>query len=48
MQDVYEVAEVVANYSSAGIPLETMWTDSEYYRLGTVEECWTDTLQSIT
>lgn len=27
MQDVYEVAEVVANYSAANIPLETMWTD---------------------
>jgi alpha-glucosidase len=26
-QDVYEVAEVVANYSTANIPLETMWTD---------------------
>lgn len=26
-RDVYEVAEVVANYSIANIPLETMWTD---------------------
>jgi alpha-glucosidase len=25
-QDVYQVAEVVYNYSQAGIPLETMWT----------------------
>jgi alpha-glucosidase len=25
MRDVYEVAEVVANYSKANIPLETMW-----------------------
>jgi alpha-glucosidase len=32
MRDVYEVAEVVANYSQAGIPLETMWTDSEFER----------------
>ena len=29
-QDVYNVAAVVANYSEAGIPLETMWTDSEF------------------
>lgn len=24
-QDAYNVAEVVSNYSVAGIPLETMW-----------------------
>lgn len=29
-QDIYEVAEVVANYSRAGIPLETMYTDIDY------------------
>ncbi|KAI9932221.1 hypothetical protein ASPWEDRAFT_110472 [Aspergillus wentii DTO 134E9] len=29
-RDVYELAEVVQNYSQANIPLETMWTDIDY------------------
>ncbi|KAL1391006.1 glycosyl hydrolases family 31-domain-containing protein [Phyllosticta capitalensis] len=29
-RDVYDVAEAIANYSLARIPLETMWTDIDY------------------
>ena len=28
-QDIYEVTGVIANYSAANIPLETMWTDTD-------------------
>lgn len=40
-RDVFEVAEVVYNYSKAAIPLETMWTDIDYMsgrRIFTLDE----------
>jgi len=41
MQDVYEVAAVVANYSASNIPLETMWTDIGMYSDMRIELLWT-------
>lgn len=29
-EDIFEVAEVIANYSAAGIPLQTQWMDIDY------------------
>jgi len=48
MRDVYEVAEVVANYSKANIPLETQWTDSKRPQFPKLERHKLTMLQSIT
>jgi alpha-glucosidase (family GH31 glycosyl hydrolase) len=31
-KDVETLQQVVANYSSAGLPLETLWSDIEYMK----------------
>ena len=38
MRDVYEVAEVVANYSQANIPLETMWVSEHRVQINAISE----------
>jgi alpha-glucosidase len=38
MRDVYEVAEVVANYSQANIPLETMWVSKQMSQTNALSE----------
>lgn len=36
-ESIGEVAEVAANYSAAGIPLETMWTGEPHTQLRAIE-----------